>query len=330
MLRRAPPFLLSILAALAPVPGPGARAAAQEPTPRAVAPSPHLDLLRDQLQDELESLVAGFHGVAGVQVVDLATGDAFGVHDDLVFPQGSAIKIPILLELFRRAQDDLALLSRRVELTADLRTGGSGVLQNLTDAGSALSLEDLAVLMIVHSDNMATNILIDELGMEAVNALSASLGAPGTRLQRKMIRPEDSAAGRENLSTPAEAARIMERIAHCDLPMAEDACGRVREILAIPKSGDFRAPIPGSVPVAWKPGGVEGVATAWGLVGLPDRPYVVAVMTTFGDGGGELVRAVSEAAWEHFRRLDRSSPYGVRVPLDVIRRQREGGGGGAR
>jgi beta-lactamase class A len=298
------------------------------PTPPGLSAQVELQhrMLRDKLTHELETRIHGFEGVAGVQVIDLATGETVGVNADLVFPQGSAIKITLLLELFRRAEAEPGLLARRIEMTDGHRTGGSGILQNLTDGGTALSLEDLAVLMIVHSDNTATNILLDEMGMDAVNALHRDLGAPATLFRRKMIRPDASARGEENVSTPAEAARIMERIARCQLPMSEAACFRVQDILEIPKSGDFRAPIPTSVPVAWKPGGVEGVSTAWGLVALPDRPYAVAVMTTYGSNGGALVRSVSEVVYDHFARLARSTEYGVRVPLEVIRRVRGGGG----
>ena len=170
----------------------------------------HRQLLRDAFQERLVALVQGYEGVGGVHVVDLTDGTRYAVQDDLVFPQASAIKIPILLELFRRAEDEPELLDRRVDMTDAVRTGGSGVLRYLTDGGSALSLEDYAVFMILYSDNTATNVLIDALGMDAVNALSASLGAPETLLQRKMIRPEESARGNENLSTPRDAAGIME------------------------------------------------------------------------------------------------------------------------
>jgi hypothetical protein len=80
------------------------------------------------------------------------------------------------------------------------------------------------------------------------------------------------------------------------------------------------------VPVAWKPGGIEGVATAWGLVSLPDRPYVLVVMTNYGTDGSSAVRAASRAAWDYFFRLARSTDYGARVPLEVLRRNRGGGG----
>ena len=286
----------------------------------------HLAILQEKFQRSLEDLVWEFDGVAGVHVVDLTTGERFTVDDDLVFPQASAIKIPILLELFRRAEEDPAILRKRVPFTDQVRTGGSGVLRHFTDGGSAIALEDYAVVMIVYSDNTATNVLIDELGMEAVNRLMEELGAPRTRLQRKMIRPEESARGNENLSTPRDAARIMERIAACDLPMSAGACARVRQILEIPKGGPVRRPVPATVPIAFKPGGITGVATVWALVGLPDRPYVLTVMSNYGGDGSALVEAVSRRAYRYFSRLAGATGYGTRVPLEVKRRVSGPGG----
>jgi beta-lactamase class A len=295
------------------------------PAAPAFAQEEHLALVRDKLQAELEEVVEAYTGVAGLHVVDLASGDRFAVRDGLVFPQASAIKVPILLELFRRAEEDPALLRKRVEITDEIRTGGSGVLNALTDGGSALSLEDYAIYMILHSDNTATNVLIDELGMDAVNRLSASLGAVDTHLQRKMIRPEESARGNENLSTPRDAALVMERIARCDLPMSEASCRRVQEILAIEKGGPIRAPVPASVPIAFKPGGITGVATVWALVGLQDRPYIVVVMSNYGGNGGAVIEEVSALTYDYFNRLSGVTEHGTRVPLDVLQRVRDGG-----
>ncbi len=280
----------------------------------------HLQILRTKFQKSLGEIVDGYEGVAGLHVLDLSSGDRFAVADDMVFPQASAIKVMILLELFRRAESEPELLSERVTLSDAVRTGGSGVLHHLTDGGSELSLEDYAIYMIVYSDNTATNVLIDVLGMEAINALARDLGAPDTRLQRKMIRPEESARGNENLSTPRDAARVMERIATCELPLTAERCARVRTILEIPKGGPVRAPVPGSVPIAFKPGGITGVATVWALVDVPDRPYVLSVMSNYGGNGGAVIEAVSAAAYDYFSRLSGITEYGTRVPLAVKRR----------
>ena len=280
----------------------------------------HRQILRDKFQSGLEEITGAYEGVAGLHIIDLTDGSRFAVSDELVFPQASAIKVPILLELFRRAEAEPGLLSKRIEMTDKVRTAGSGVLQILTDGGSALSVEDYAIYMIVYSDNTATNVLIDELGMDAVNALSASLGAANTKLQRKMIRPEDSVVGNENLSTPSDGALIMEEIATCDLPMSKASCGRVREILEIYKDGPVRAPVPRQIPIAFKPGGITGVATVWALVDLPDRPYGLSVMSNYGGNGGAVIEAISELAFGYFSRLSGVTEYGTRVPLVVKQR----------
>jgi beta-lactamase class A len=273
----------------------------------------HRKILSDNFRTALEEVVLGYDGVAGAHVIDLTSGESWDVRGDVVFPQASAIKVAILLELFRRAEAEPGLLRKRVELTAAVRTGGSGVLHHLTDGGSALSLEDHAIYMIVFSDNTSTNVLIDELGMDAINRLTASLGAPNTKVQRKMIQPEASARGDENISTPREAAMLMRRISTCDLPMSQASCGRVTEILEIPKTGPMRAPVPSNVRIAFKPGGITGVSTAWAFVQLRGRPYALAVMATYGGDGDAVVEGVSRAAYSYFSRLAGATPWGTRV-----------------
>jgi beta-lactamase class A len=321
------PTLLLLVAATAPSTaiGPLAAQAPGSPAEESVVQPRHRQILAEQLQAGLETLVREHDGVAGVHAVDLTDGRRFAVRDTLTFPQASAIKIPVLLELFRRAGQEPGLLGRRVEITDEVRTGGSGVLRWLTDGGAALSLEDHAIYMILYSDNTATNVLIDALGMEAVNELAVSLGAPSTLLQRKMIRPGESARGNENLSTPRDATLLMERIHRCELPMEEDACRRVREILSLPKGHPIRRPLPDGQEVAFKPGGITGVATVWALVPLADRPYAFSVMSSYGGDAAPLMEAVSGALWSYFSRLSGVTGYGTRVPLEIKRRV----GGGA-
>jgi beta-lactamase class A len=280
----------------------------------------HLRILSEKLDARLTEIAQEAPGVMGIAVVDLTSDERVGVNETLVFPQGSAIKIPVLLELYRQAEAGALRLDERVQVSAADQVGGSGVLRSFGDGTSQVSLRDLAVLMINLSDNTATNLLIDRVGMENVNRTMQEIDLGNTKLQRRMIRPEDSARGNENLSTPAEAAQLMARIAHCELPINPAHCADLRSILEIPKSGSLADPIPSGVPVAWKPGGITGVSTAWGIVGLEGRPYAIAAMVNYSDGGaaGEAIRRASEATYEHFSRLAGATPYGTRVPVRYL------------
>jgi beta-lactamase class A len=290
-----------------------------------VAQTPARVQLAAKLQAELDRLAAAAPGVVGVAVVDLTSGERWSVNETLVFAQGSAIKIPLLIELFRRADAKELALTDRKTLTAADRTGGSSLLQYFSDGGSSFSLQDLAVPMIVQSDNTATNMLIDAVGMEHINRTMASIGFPQTKLQRKMIRPEASARGDENVSTPREAVDLMVRLSRCDLPLTPASCAEVRRLLELPKGGEFRQPIPAAVRVAWKPGGLEGVSTAWGLVALPGAPYAVSVMVNYGTAQvGETVRVVSAAVFQHFALVAGATPFGTRVDPALLKKPGSG------
>jgi hypothetical protein len=101
--------------------------------------------------------------------------------------------------------------------------------------------------------------------------------------------------------------------------MSASSCAEVSRILEIPKPGAFREPIPGSTPVAWKPGSLEGVQTAWGYVRVPGRPYAIAIMVNYGpDDLDATVRDISAVAYRYFTQIARTSDHGTRVPLEYL------------
>lgn len=280
------------------------------------AQAPHIEILGERLRTALADAARTAPGVLGAQVVDIETGQRFGINDTLVFPQGSAIKVAILVELFRQEEAGELQLGDRLPVRRADQVAGSGLLQRFGDGTSELSLNDIAVMMIVLSDNTATNMLIDRLGMARVNSTMTALGLPSIRLQRRMIQPQESVAGRENVATAHDAASLMVRIAKCELPMSRERCATLRRILEIPKGGPIVASVAPGTPVAWKPGGITGVSTYWGLVGLDDRPYAIAAMVNYssdGAGTAAALRQVADAAWAYFSALDHATPHGTRV-----------------
>src|SRR5690242_15102846 len=105
-------------------------------------------ILAEKMRADLRLIAEETRGVVGAQVIDLVTGERIGVNDTLTFPQGSAIKIPLLIELYRQDEAGTLQLSTRVPVRLADRTGGDGLLQHLGDGTSELSLGDLAVFMI--------------------------------------------------------------------------------------------------------------------------------------------------------------------------------------
>jgi beta-lactamase class A len=272
------------------------------------------EILRSKTEARLQQIVDHAPGALGLTAVDLTSGERFGFNQELVCAQGSAIKVPILMEVYKQAQQGKFELGERRTIAQQGMVGGSGVLQHFGAGSSALSVRDLCVLMIVLSDNSATNMLFDLVGMENVNRTLESLGTVRTRLRRKMMDSAASARGDENLSTPAEAVHILEILGRGDFinrQISED----ILSILKLPKEGDLKAGIPAEVPLAFKAGSLPGVATEWAVVYLKDHAYAVAVMEGYlpaGDGqASKDFQEISSVLFEYFARRAFSNPYGV-------------------
>jgi beta-lactamase class A len=196
-------------------------------------------LIHDKTEAKLRAISSNVHGALGVTALDLTSGERFAINENSVFPQGSAIKIPILMEVYKQANEGKFKLTDMLWVNKAQQVGDSGVLVELGDHTSRLSIRDLGILMIVLSDNTATNMLIDLVGMKNVNNTLASHGLTQTRLQRKMINSAASGRGEENLSTPAEAARLME-ILHRGEFLNRQVCDEILTIFASKNSPRWR------------------------------------------------------------------------------------------
>ncbi|MHB8675858.1 MAG: serine hydrolase [Candidatus Acidiferrales bacterium] len=277
------------------------------------SPAPLAADLSAKLSADLYRAAAAYDGVMGIFVKDLTSGQTFAVNADTIFPQASSIKIPLLIELMRQAQAGKINLRDRVDIHRAGLVGGSGVLQFFSDGGSSVSIHDLAVLMVVLSDNSATNLLIDRVGMNDVNSMLDGLGLRHTRLARKMMDIAAEQAGRENHSTPREMATLVEQLNAGKLLDAEYTKVTL-EILEYPKDSPLRAGVPDTITVAEKPGSLTGAQCDSGVVLLEGRPYVISVMTTYNRADGNpAITSVSRRVFDYFNLLAHANSYGVRV-----------------
>jgi len=231
-----------------------------------------------KLKGRLEKAAAAFEGVMGIAVKDLTSSDEIGVDWDERFLAASSIKIPILIELFRKAKEGAVNLEERVTVGDDVKVGGTGVLKEFGDGTATLALSDLASLMITVSDNTATNILIDVVGMEDVNRLIEDIGLTTTRLLRKMQDSEASAKGRENYATPREFMELMGAL-HAGKGIDPWVSEQTLSVLMKPKTSAINRLLPYQVKAASKYGTMRDSYCDVGIVYTPDGPYVLSVMT---------------------------------------------------
>ena len=267
------------------------------------------ELLEAKLLAKLTAIAERTSGVMGYSILDLTTGRVTSRNADTVFPQASSIKIPIMMTVFAEARAGKLRLSDTVELTSKDNVAGSGHLRlMLRTRPLTVSVADLVTAMIETSDNTATNRLIALVGMDRVNALLDRLGFRQSRLRR--IKLDAAAAERndENVSTPAEMARIAELI-YRGKAVDADASRQMIETLKL-VNADFRAAVPASVAVAAKPGELTGVRAETGIVYVPGRPFVLSVCSAFLTEADNPVPAAAKAVYEHFAKLSRSNQYG--------------------
>ena len=264
--------------------------------------------------------LAAFPGVGAFFAKNLTTGDEVSIDGDAVMATASTIKVPILVEFYRQVEAGLTTLDTPLTSTAANYAPGSGVLRDLS-LGITMRAEDVATLMIVVSDNTATNMLIDHLGLGAINATMAAMGCPETRLVNR-IHFETIGKDAKNLAvtTPRSLARLMELIA-TDAILTPASCAG---ILGIMRKQHYRDNVPRYLPftpyaeelessdnglrIFNKTGGWTGLRADVALIEWPGTRYVITAFTDrdpdgrfWAENAGAITLGrVSRLIFEHF------------------------------
>lgn len=268
-----------------------------------------VDTLRSQFGSRLQSVVRDADGVIGYVIVDVTSGERFEHLAGVQFPTASTIKLAVLYELLKQAEEGRVALDDASPLDRSRAVPG-GLLYEL--GRPSLSARDLATAMILQSDNTATNVLIARIGMQAVNDRMSRLGLSNTKLRRYMIDREAALEGDENVSTPSDMARLVLAFHHAEGLSAESA-KTAQTILKKPKRTPIRTGVPADVEIASKSGELEGVRADAGIVYVSNRPYVLVVMGTFlpeGDRAAAPLESLALASYEYFSRRATLSSYG--------------------
>lgn len=219
-------------------------------------------------------------GEISVYGKDLTTDEKWAYEADIPLVAASVIKLPILVEAFRQARDGLLSMDESVSIRPEQKMPSCGALTYLHD-GLTVTLRDLCALMIILSDNTATNILIERLGMENVNAGMRALGLEKTTLRRLLFDSEASAKGLENTVTAWEMGRLLEMLykGECVSPEAD------AEMLSILKDQRLNGKMPfflHGLEIAHKTGEDDGITHDVGIV-YADHPLILCFASNHTD-----------------------------------------------
>ncbi|HEX3892114.1 MAG TPA: serine hydrolase [Terracidiphilus sp.] len=264
------------------------------------APCPSLPAQEDAALDaKLQAIAAAHHGKVALYAHNLKTGQTASIAPDLPVKTASTIKLGILLDAAEQIRAGKATLAERIVLTKPNQVEGSGVLAKLTPP-VALTLGDTLMLMVILSDNTATNMAIDRLGLDHINATLRAAGLKNTWLYKKVYvpasgpMPADQPQFGLGKTTPREMASIMERFATCRLaldgsaPLPADGplCGSILNML---RSQQDRDSLPRYVEamdtseqgsaIGNKTGALDQVRNDIALVATKHGPVVIAGFT---------------------------------------------------
>ena len=228
---------------------------------------------------EIEKIISQVEGKVCVNFYDLNKNNGFSINGDKKVLSASMIKLLILAELMKKISEDKFSLSDTIMMANFMKTGGDGVLKEL-NAGHHFTLKELATLMIIISDNQATNILIDFLGMENINLLGKELGLKESFLGRKMMDTEARKNGYDNY-TCADDISLLFKLIYQEKLINKEASQLMLDILLRQQQGErLQRYFPSDIKIAHKCGDLDNLENDGGIIWIGDRIYILVVLTS--------------------------------------------------
>ena len=276
----------------------------------------------ESLESRLMPLIQAHKGKVAVAVKNLETGESFAYHGDEPMVTASLIKLPIMVEAYRQAAEKKVDLDRPIALKQADKVPGSGILTSHFSEGMTLPLKDAIHLMIVYSDNTATNLVLEEIGIGSTAATMEKLGYPNTKVHSKVFKretsvfPERSKQFGIGSTTTNEMVRLCEALSKGELVGPEACAAMLKHMEACDDKDKFSRFLPPGTKVAFKTGSLDAAKTAAGIITTPGGPVAVCVLTDGNEdkrwvtdnAGTRLCAEVARAAYDHFPAGPRARP----------------------
>ncbi|MBU6172771.1 MAG: serine hydrolase, partial [Planctomycetes bacterium] len=275
------------------------------------------------LPDEIKPLIEAHQGEVAVAIKNLDTGELFLHREKEVMPTASLIKFPVLIELYRQVEAGNVQLDKSIRLQEADRVPGSGILTDHFQPGTQIPVETAARLMIRYSDNTATNLVVDQIGLGSVAKTMSEMGFPETQLHAKVFRRETSIAPERSQkfglgsTTALDMLQLLELLSTKKLVSVQASEKMLEHLAACDDDTKLRRSLPKSVKSYNKTGAVSDVRTDAGLFKTPKGMLAMVVLTAKNkdtrwteDNAGELLCSkIGKAAYDWF------NPPGVGSPV---------------
>jgi serine-type D-Ala-D-Ala carboxypeptidase (penicillin-binding protein 5/6) len=279
----------------------------------AVANAAESSEAKKSLEQTLLPIIKSHQGEVGLAVKNLKTGESYEFQADRPMPTASLIKLPVMIATYDAVEKGRLSLDDMIELKKEDQAPGSGILTAHFSPGAKLSLRDAIHLMIVYSDNTATNLVLDKLGLPATNEYMAQLGCPETRINSKVFRRDtsiDKDRSRDfglGSTTARDMVKLCEQL-HDKKMVSEQASKQMLDHLF---ACDDKLKVPRMLPagtrVAHKTGSVNSSRTDAGIIESPGGPIAYCFLTDKNkdqrwadDNAGDLFCAKAGAAVYHY------------------------------
>ncbi|HWY87400.1 MAG TPA: serine hydrolase [Gemmataceae bacterium] len=240
----------------------------------------------DTLEDRLTTLAKAHSGTVAISVKHLDNGETVFINADEVLPTASLIKFPVMLEFYMQVLEGKLRLEDMVTLKDADKVTGSGILTYHFSEGATFSLRDAVRLMIVFSDNTATNLVLERIGIAATGKRMKAWGFPNTKIHAMVFKgsttsidPEGTKKYGLGSTTAREMVGLLEKL-HQEKLVSPQACqdmlGHMKKCEDATK---LKRLLPDKIEVAHKSGSVNDVKTDAGIIYLPTGPAAICVLT---------------------------------------------------
>lgn len=241
---------------------------------------------KDKLAQRIQPHLEKHRGEITLMIKHLDSGETFGYEEDKPMPTASLIKFPLMIAAYQAIEDGELNADQQITLQEDDKVPGSGILTMHFSAATRLSLEDAIHLMIAFSDNTATNLVIDQLGLEATAKEMVALKCLNTKLHSKVYRsstsifPERSREFGLGSSTAAEMIQLLELLQSKKLVSQQASEKMIAHMSTVDDKSKIPRLLPAGITVVHKTGAVSAARTDAGIVPSPNGPIAICVLTS--------------------------------------------------